>query len=137
MTTADLSDPLPPAKDAVLVVDDEVMVRELYMNVLSPFFEVVMAASVREAELELSKRAFRVVLADHLMPGGNGLSFLVHLREEYPETARILVTGFMRPEMLLRAVNEAAVFRYLVKPVELKELIAVVKEAAKGSRASS
>jgi DNA-binding NtrC family response regulator len=120
-----------PAKDAVLVVDDELPLLEMYRSALSPHFEVTTASSVKEAEQALLERSFRVVLSDHLMPGGNGLSFLVHVREEYPEAARILVTGYMKPEMLLRAVNEAAVFRYLVKPVELKELIAVVRDAAK------
>lgn len=117
--------------DAILVVDDELPLLEMYRSVLSPYFDVVTASSVKEAEGTLQRRPFRVVLADHLMPGGNGLSFLVQVREEYPETARVLVTGYMKPEMLLRAVNEAAVFRYLVKPVELRELVTVVRDAAK------
>lgn len=118
-------------KDSVLVVDDETPLLEMYKSALSAHFEVTTAATVKEAEFALHKKSFRVVVADHLMPGGNGLSFLVRVREEHPEAARVLVTGFMKPEMLLRAVNEAAVFRYLVKPVELRELIAVVKDAAK------
>lgn len=123
-------------KDAVLVVDDEAALLEMYKAALSPYFEVTAAGSVKEAEFALHKRNFRVVVADHLMPGGNGLSFLVRVREEHPESVRILVTGYMKPEMLLRAVNEAAVFRYLVKPVELRELIAVVKDAAKSAAPS-
>lgn len=83
----------------------------MYVGVLASYFEVVTASTVKEAEMALRKRAFRVVVADHLMPGGKGLSFLVHVREEYPDAARILVTGYMKPEMLSRAVNEAAVFR--------------------------
>jgi DNA-binding NtrC family response regulator len=118
-------------KDAVLIVDDEAPLLDLYRSVLSAHFEVVSASTVKEAEFALHKKKFRVVVADHLMPGGNGLSFLVRVREEHPETARVLVTGFMKPEMLLRAVNEAAVFRYLVKPVELRELLTVVIDAAR------
>lgn len=118
-------------KAAVLVVDDEAPILDMFKTALSPHFEVTTASSVKEAELALRKRDFRVVVADHLMPGGNGLSFLVHVREEYPASARVLVTGYMKPEMLLRAVNEAAVFRYLVKPVAIKELVSVVQDAAK------
>jgi len=44
---------------------------------------------------------------------------------------RVLVTGYMKPEMLLRSVNEAALFRYLLKPVSVTELVNVVTEAAK------
>ena len=70
------------------------------------------------------------MVSDHLMPGGNGMSFLVRAREEYPQMQRILVTGYMKPEMLIRSVNEAALFRYLLKPVTLAELIKVVQDAA-------
>ena len=72
-----------------------------------------------------------MVVSDHLMPGGNGLSFLVDAREEYPDMQRVLVTGYMKPEMLLRSVNEAALYRYLLKPVSLPELVKTVVEAAK------
>jgi DNA-binding NtrC family response regulator len=122
-------------KDAVLVIDDELPLLDLYRSALSPYFDVVAVSSVKEAQFALHKRSFRVVVADHMMPGGNGLSFLVQVREEYPEAARILVTGFMKPEMLLRAVNEAAVFRYLVKPVDLREFIGVVRDAARSAGA--
>jgi DNA-binding NtrC family response regulator len=44
---------------------------------------------------------------------------------------RVLVTGYMKPEMLLRSVNEAAFFRYLLKPVPMDELLDAVREAAK------
>lgn len=131
MTQASSQNSAEKPKDAVLVIDDESPLLDLYRSALSPYFEVVAVSSVKEAQFALHKRAFRVVVADHMMPGGNGLSFLVQVREEYPEAARILVTGFMKPEMLLRAVNEAAVFRYLVKPVELREFISVVRDAAK------
>jgi DNA-binding NtrC family response regulator len=121
------------AKDPVLVVDDEVPILEAFAAALSPFFEVTTASSAREADFILRKKRFKVVVADHLMPGGNGMSFLVRSREEYPHMQRILVTGYMKPEMLIRSVNEAALFRYLLKPVTLSELIKVVGDAAQAS----
>ena len=124
-------------KDSVLIVDDEAPLLEMYRAILSAYFDVTTVTTVKEAEFALHKKAFRVVVADHLMPGGNGLSFLVRVREEHPETARVLVTGYMKPEMLLRAVNEAAVFRYLVKPVEVRELLSVVRDAAKSAGAAA
>jgi len=66
-----------------------------------------------------------------LMPGGNGMNFLVRAREEFPHMQRVLVTGYMKPEMLMRSVNEAALFRYLLKPVAITELVRVVQDAAK------
>lgn len=119
------------AKGAVLLIDDEKPLLQLYAEALSPHFEIEMATSTREAGFMMQKRAYKVVVCDHLMPGGNGLSFLVHAREEFPDTQRILVTGYMKPEMLLRSVNEAALYRYLLKPVSLPELVKTVQEAAR------
>jgi DNA-binding NtrC family response regulator len=118
-------------KDPILIVDDEQPLLEVFVGALSGLFDCTTATSAREAEFLLRKRSFKVVLSDHLMPGGNGMSFLVRAREEYPYMQRILVTGYMKPEMLLRSVNEAALFRYLLKPVSMGELIKVVQDAVK------
>lgn len=125
--------PMNPAKKngTVLLVDDERALISLYAEALAPHFDVELAGSAREAGFMLNKKTYKVIVCDHLMPGGNGLSFLVHVREEYPNTQRILVTGYMKPEMLLRSVNEAALYRYLLKPVSLPELVKTVQEAAK------
>ena len=123
--------PSKPNKGAVLLLDDELPLLELFEEALSPHFDITTSTSVRDAAILMRKQTFKVIVCDHLMPGGNGLSFLVDAREEYPLTQRILVTGFMKPEMLLRSVNEAALFRYLLKPVSLHELIKTVREAEK------
>lgn len=114
-----------------LLIDDEQPLLDVFASALRSQFDVTTANSVREAEFILHRKQFKVVVADHLMPGGNGMSFLVRAREEFPHMQRILVTGYMKPEMLLRSVNEAALFRYLLKPVSLAELLKVVSEAAK------
>ena len=131
--TTPVKDPLPPKPKlgAVLLIDDEKPLLTLFQEALSPFFEVTLATSTKEAGFLMHKKAFKVIVCDHLMPGGNGLSFLVDAREEYPDMQRVLVTGYMKPEMLLRSVNEAALYRYLLKPVSLPELVKTVMEAAK------
>jgi len=138
---SDLSPKSPTAaggseKDAVLLVDDEQTLLDVFSVSLSPYFDITTATSTREADFILHKKRFKVVVADHLMPGGNGMSFLVRAREEYPHMQRVLVTGYMKPEMLLRSVNEAALFRYLLKPVAIAELTKVVQDAAKAHDAS-
>ena len=136
MNAAEATPASPSAKDPVLLIDDEATLLEVFAGALSPYYDVVTATSAREAEFILHKRTFKVVIADHLMPGGNGMSFLVRAREEYPHMQRILVTGYMKPEMLMRSVNEAALFRYLLKPVTLEDLLQAVHDAAKVHDAS-
>jgi len=119
------------SRDEILVVDDERPLLDVFAEALATRFNVTTATSAREAEFILRKKEFKVVVADHLMPGGNGMSFLVRARGEFPHMQRILVTGYMKPEMLLRSVNEAALFRYLLKPVSVSELVGAVQEAAR------
>jgi DNA-binding NtrC family response regulator len=118
-------------KPSILLVDDEQSLLDVFSTALEPYFDVTTSKSAREADFILRKKTFKVVVADHLMPGGNGMNFLVRAREEYPHMQRVLVTGYMKPEMLLRSVNEAALFRYLLKPVSLTEIVRVVEDAAK------
>jgi DNA-binding NtrC family response regulator len=118
-------------RDSVLLVDDERSLLDVFAQTLSPLFDISTATSSREAEFILRKKNFKTVVADHLMPGGNGMSFLVRCREEFPHMQRVLVTGYMKPEMLLRSVNEAALFRYLLKPVQLTDLVKIVQDAVR------
>lgn len=120
----------------MLLIDDEKPLLEIYAEALGSDFDVTTAQSAREAEFLLYKQPFKVIVSDHLMPGGNGMNLLVRAREEFPHMQRVLVTGYMKPEMLMRSVNEAALFRYLLKPVSMAELIKVVREAARAHDAS-
>lgn len=116
-------------RPAILLVDDEESLLLVYSEALGSKYAVTTATSAKEAEFKLRKQNFRAIVSDHLMPGGNGMGLLVRVREEYPEMQRLLVTGYMKPEMLLRSVNEAAIFRYLLKPVALSDLVRAVDEA--------
>ncbi|MEO5959782.1 MAG: response regulator, partial [Opitutaceae bacterium] len=118
-----------PTKNAVLIVDDERPLLDVYAAALSPFFEVTLAATAREGEIAARQTNFKAVVADHLMPGGTGMDLLILMRKEFPHMQRILVTGYMKPEMLLRTVREAALFRYLLKPVPVADLVKVVADA--------
>ncbi len=64
------------------------------------------------------------------------MNFLVHCREAFPHMQRVLVTGYLKPELLMQCVNEAALFKYLLKPVHLPELVSVVQAAALAHDAS-
>lgn len=120
-----------PLKDAVLLVDDERPLLGMYEAALSSFFEVVTASTSAEAREWLGKKAFKVVLADHVMPRESGLDLLTTLKDEFPHIQRILATGYMKPDMLTRSVSEAAVFCTLTKPVPIAVLVHTLQEAVR------
>lgn len=117
--------------DPILVVDDDKPLLEMWKSALETTFTVTTATSAKDAEFLMRKNTYKVVVSDHLMPGGNGLSFLVRMREEHPRTQRVLVTGYMKPEMLLRSVNEAGLLRYYLKPVTIADLVKTLREGVR------
>jgi DNA-binding NtrC family response regulator len=127
----------PPAgKAAILLVEDEVPLLDVYVAALGMEFDVVPVTNVREADALLQERAFKVVLADHLMPGETGLSFLIRAKQRFPQMQRVLVTGYLKPEVLLKSVTEGGVYRCLLKPISMVELVTVMREAVQAHDAS-
>ena len=121
----------PPVKTgAVLLVDDERQLIELYGEVLSRRYEVDLAGSTEEAGRMILKKKYKVIVSDYDMPGGNGLNFLTKLRKEHPEIRRILMTSYMQPEFV-RGLNAADPFHYLLKPIAFPTLLKWVDDAAK------
>lgn len=116
------------ALEPILIVDDDKPLLEMWKAALETEFAVTTATSAKDAEFLMRKNTYKVVVSDHLMPGGNGLSFLVRMREEHPRTQRVLVTGYMKPEMLLRSVNEAGLLRYYLKPVTISDLVKTIRD---------
>ena len=75
-----------------------------------------------KALLKLRERPYDIVVSDHLMPGMTGLEFLKQVRSEYPETLRIILTGHADMEMIIEAINEGQIYRFITKPWNDEEL---------------
>jgi two-component system response regulator HupR/HoxA len=118
--------PSPPRRAAVLIVDDEALIREVLTLGLSKHFDVEAARSANEAELMLATREFDVMVCDHLMPDEEGLAFLVRARTQFPKVQRILLTGYMNPELLMRSTEIAGLAGCLTKPVAMEELVEAI-----------
>jgi DNA-binding NtrC family response regulator len=115
-------------RPSVLLVDDERSYLEMLRTGLHKEFEVQLAENTQDAELRMSLRDYDVIVCDHLMPGEPGLDFLVRLSESYPKTLRILMTGYINPELLSRSTAVAKLSRCILKPVGVSELAKVLRE---------
>jgi response regulator RpfG family c-di-GMP phosphodiesterase len=109
--------------DKILFVDDEPAVLDGYKRMLHREFEVQTAAG---GELGLtaihSHGPFSVVISDMRMPGMTGAQFLSRVRQETPDTVRMLLTGYSEINAAMDAVNEGNIFRFLTKPCEKETL---------------
>jgi len=104
-------------KIRVLVVDDEEVVRLGYRRVLSADgFRVMAAGDGREALDLMAGDRFDVVLLDLRMPGMDGLDVLQAIKERWPESEVVVVTGYPSIDTAKKAVKLGA-YDYLAKPV--------------------
>jgi two-component system response regulator HupR/HoxA len=99
------------------LVDDEPALLDLLTTELSRDFDIDTARSVDEADLSMATRPYDAVVCDHVMVGEAGLSFLARVKDRYPGTIRILVTGYMNPDLIARATKIAGLTACLIKPV--------------------
>ena len=121
--------PAKTTKPSVLLIDDEPNILELMRTGLERDFEIETAASAEEAALLTGTRLYDVIVCDQIMPGQNGLEFLMQSAERQPGSRRILLTGYINPELLARAVPLAGLSACLLKPQHPKDLKLAIEKA--------
>ena len=116
-------------KPKVLVVDDEPQILESIHALLEDDFDVVVTTDATAAVEFLKNAQIAVILADQRMPKLTGGEFLAKAREICDAT-RILVTGYVDIDALIRGVNEGQIHSYVPKPWEPAKLKVTVLKAA-------
>lgn len=119
----------------VLCVDDEPRVVQSLAVHLRRGYEVLTALSGDEA-LERLKHAgpVAVIVTDMRMPGMDGAALLAKVRNLYPDTIRLLLTGEPGRDAVVSAVNKGQIFRFLTKPCRGDELLACIEAAVEQHR---
>ncbi|MEM6451291.1 MAG: SpoIIE family protein phosphatase [Cyanobacteria bacterium P01_D01_bin.105] len=116
----------------LLVVDDEPDNLDLLYRTFRRDFKVFKATSGAQALDVLDKQGeMGIIISDQRMPKMNGTDFLSRTVERFPDTIRIVLTGYTDVEDLVSAINSGKVFKYITKPwnsIKLKEVIAQAAE---------
>ncbi len=120
----------------VLVVDDDALVtRTLSYLLASDGSLVAQLFNDPIAALEfLKKQRVDVVVADFLMPGMDGIQFLLKVRELWPTTSRIMLTGYADKDAAIRAINEVGLYHFVEKPWRNEELLLILRNAVERAR---
>jgi EAL domain-containing protein (putative c-di-GMP-specific phosphodiesterase class I)/CheY-like chemotaxis protein len=120
-----------PQNATILLVEDEPNIQTAYGRVLRRAgFEVVSAYDGVEALLHLDKSRFDVVLSDIWMPGIDGISLLKEIRLRDTDVPVILMTASPSVQTAKDAIHYG-VLEYLIKPIEMKDLVKAVEKAAR------
>src|SRR5713226_3639903 len=115
-------------KPRLLIVDDETEVRSVLHDLLCGAYECAEAASAEEALAELREHDFDLVISDITMSGMSGLEMIPHVKIIAPDTVIVMISGMQTIESAINALRLGA-FDYLMKPFDLRQVVAMVKRA--------
>ncbi|MCB2018787.1 MAG: sigma-54-dependent Fis family transcriptional regulator [Hydrogenophaga sp.] len=113
----------------VLVVDDEVRSQDAMRRTLDEEFTIFTASSADEARGLLQRQPVSVILCDQRMPGMTGVNFLKEVREQWPDTVRIVISGYTDSEDIIAGINDAGIYQYILKPWSPDHLLESVRNA--------
>ena len=112
----------------ILVVDDDETIRDTLYDLLSEEHDCQTAESAEEALARLEVDDYDVVLTDISMPGLSGLELLGQVRQRYPNTPVIIISGIADQEHAQGLIRLGA-FEYLLKPFRIEVVEKSVKRA--------
>src|SRR5262245_57722381 len=116
-------------KPPILIVDDEPEILFSLRGLLRLQFEVQTATSGEEALRILRERPVHVIMTDQRMPEMTGVELLRRAQGTCPEAIRMIFTGYSDIKAVIDAINKGQIFRYITKPWDPDELIAVLRNA--------
>jgi len=124
-----MSESVNMTKRIAFVDDEEIVLGTLRRIFEKEPYEVSTFDTPSKAILAMEEQPFWVVVSDQMMPEMDGTDFLAQVRERWPDTVRILMTGYAETDTVIRAINQGSVFRFVSKPWETRELIQIVHDA--------
>ncbi len=117
-------------ESSLLIVDDDEHVRRALRRVLrrAPC-QVLEAGDAEEGLALLERNPVHVVVSDYRMPGESGVQFLAKVKERWPRTQRVLLTGQADTTAIEEAVNKSEIFRFIWKPWDDSHLLLTIQSA--------
>jgi signal transduction histidine kinase len=107
---------------SILYVDDEQHNLNSFKAAFRRHYKILIANSASEALELLKTEIVHLIITDQRMPEMTGVEFLEHALQLYPESIRIILTGFSDVEDIIRAINTGRIYRYITKPWNEQEL---------------
>ena len=121
---------VPEIKATVLFVDDEANILSSLKRLFHPFgYRILTAESGAQGLAILEREHVDLVVSDMRMPEMNGAQFLEKVREKWPETVRMLLTGHTEIGATIDAINKGQIYRYISKPWQDSDIIPTIKHA--------
>ncbi|MDR2366229.1 MAG: EAL domain-containing protein [Zoogloeaceae bacterium] len=114
----------------LLLLDDEPNILRSLQRLFRPDgYEILATTKPEEAFDMLARNPVQVVVSDQRMPDMSGTEFLARVRDIYPDTMRIVLSGHSEIESIAQAINRGAIYKFFTKPWEDGQLRDNIREA--------
>lgn len=118
------------SRPTILLVDDEPHSLTAMRMALEDDFDCLTAQGADAAAELMAEHDVQVVFCDQRMPGRSGVEFLSEMRERWPDTIRIIITGYTETNDMIAAINDAAIYQFVTKPWHPDMLLMTARNAA-------
>jgi len=133
-TSTDLTQPIDVEQFVqsakILCVDDEPNILSALRRLFrAKGYMVLVANSGREGLEILAREPIDLIISDMRMPEMDGAQFLELVRQQWPESVRLLLTGYADVQSIINAINRGEIYRYITKPWDDNDIILIVRQA--------
>lgn len=112
----------------IQLVDDEPNILNSLRRLLKPQgWQVDTYSKVEEALGGLLEHEYAVIVSDYQMPTADGVTYLQFAKQKQPHAIRLVLSAYGDRESMIKAINQAEVYRYLSKPWDDYEVVAAIK----------
>ncbi len=117
-------------KPTLLLLDDEAnIIRALTRVLRRDGYRILSTTSIKEAFELLAGNNVQVIISDQRMPEMSGTEFLSQVKDIYPDTVRIVLSGYTDLKSVTDAINEGAIYKFLTKPWEDEQIRNHIRQA--------
>jgi two-component system NtrC family sensor kinase len=114
-------------KFTILLVDDEVNVlKALKRLLLDTDYRILSAESGQDALRLFEEQEIHLVISDYRMPEMSGVELLNQIKQKYPETVRIVLSGYADAGAVVEAINEGQIYKFVPKPWNDQDLLTTI-----------
>jgi DNA-binding NtrC family response regulator len=114
-----------------MIIDDEENILNSLNRILKreQGFEVVAHTDPHAALADANRSNFHLFLSDYRMPSMDGVEFLVNTKNSNPNAMRIIISGAADFSALMDAINQAEIYRFIPKPIQVQELLLTLRQS--------
>ncbi len=117
--------------DTILYIDDEQFNLSGFKSVFWKHYNILLAENTLDASILLAENEIKVIICDQKMPNETGLEFFKRIVNHYPDIICIILTAFSDVEIMMQAINQGGIHRYMLKPWDKNEMLITLNNAIK------